>query len=206
MTHQVLILGHSFISRLYDYIITSNHHSVDVNMGLDPELHKIRLRGYPGGNLQKIREKGIEEVKRFKPDCVILQIGSNDLCNKEKTVNEIAQGIIELVLKLLFCEGVKKVGILQILHRLPPKKKIRYEVDTVWFNERCDELNATLLSYFADNKVDGAKYWKHKGFWSTENQNYVFDKDGVHLNKEHGYRKYFNSVRALIVHLYKSVC
>lgn len=204
MVTKVLILGHSFVKRLFDFIRRSNYHSVDFNMNLDPLREKVYLRGYPGGNLEVINSRGLGEIRRLQPDLVFLQIGSNDLCKQQNSVMDVARGIIEFVLKLRYSYGVHKVAVLQILHRLPPTKEIRYEVDTVWFNQRCDELNLYLSNYFKDNKVEKVCFWRHSGFWSDENKQRVFSPDGVHLNNMHGYPKYYQSLRAAIVSLAKN--
>jgi lysophospholipase L1-like esterase len=95
------------------------------------------LRGYLGGNLEVINSRGLDKIRRLQPDLVILKIGSNDLCKQKNSVMDVARGIIEFVLKLRYSYVVHKVAVLQILHRLPPTKEIRYEVDTVWFDKRC---------------------------------------------------------------------
>ena len=68
-----------------------------------------------------------------------------------------------------------------------------------WFNGRCDELNTYLIRYFKYDKMKNVVFWKHSGFWSTESKHIAYCKDGVHLNTQAGYLKYYQSVRAAIV-------
>jgi lysophospholipase L1-like esterase len=96
----------------------------------------VYLRGYPGGNLEVINSRGLDEIRRLQPDLVFLKIGSNDLCKQKNAVMDVARGIIEFVLKLRYSYGVHKVAVLQISHRLPSTNEIRNEVDTVWINKR----------------------------------------------------------------------
>ena len=93
---------------------------------------------------------------------------------------------------------------LWILHRLPTTKEIRYEVETVWFNHRCEELILCLSNYFKENQVEKVCFWRHSGFWSDEYNQRVFLPDGVHLNNMHIYPKYYQSLRAAIVSLSKN--
>lgn len=137
---------------------------------------------------------------------MVLQIGSNDLCNFSRTVNDVAKGIIEFTLQLKFCYNVRKVAVIQILHKLPPTIPVRYPVDTVKFNKRCDELNLFLGNYFKDDKVEGVRFWRHQGFWTEENKRLTYMADGTHLNVEHGYPKYYQNVRRVVVSMLKSDC
>ena len=94
------------------------------------------MRSYPGGNLEVINSRGLDEIRRLQPDLVFLKIGSNDLCKQKNAVMDVARGIIEFVLKLRYNYGVHKVAVLQISHRLLSTNEIRNEVDTVWINKR----------------------------------------------------------------------
>jgi lysophospholipase L1-like esterase len=96
----------------------------------------VYLRSYPGGNLEVINSRGLDEIRRLQPDLVFLKIGSNDLCKQKNAVMDVARGIIEFVLKLRYNYGVHKVAVLQISHRLLSTNEIRNEVDTVWINKR----------------------------------------------------------------------
>jgi hypothetical protein len=96
----------------------------------------VYLRSYPGGNLEVINSRGLDEIRRLQPDLVFLKIESNDLCKQKNAVMDVARGIIEFVLKLRYNYGVHKVAVLQISHRLLSTNEIRNEVDTVWINKR----------------------------------------------------------------------
>lgn len=95
-----------------------------------------------------------------------------------------------------------KVVVLQTLYRLPPTFRVRYKVDTTWFNSRVDELSQRMSSYFMS--ADGTFFFRLNGFWSTESQQLVFLPDGVYLNDK-GNIKYYNNLRASIVSCLKSI-
>jgi hypothetical protein len=65
MVTKVLIWGHSFVKRLFDFIRRSNYHGVDFNMNLDPSRERVYLRAYPGGNLEVINSRGLDEIRRL---------------------------------------------------------------------------------------------------------------------------------------------
>ena len=142
-------------------------------------------------------------VASLQPAVVLLQVGSNDLCQLNKSAQEIEQKLIGLVLTSKYCYHVQRVAVLQILHRQWSRRRIRYQVDIPWFNDRVDTLNTFFRNYFKEDRVECVQFWRHSGFWSPENQELVYTNDGVHLNEVYGYTKYYNSVRAAVVSLLK---
>jgi lysophospholipase L1-like esterase len=140
-------------------------------------------------------------VASLQPAVVLLQVGSNDLCQLDKSVQEIEQKLIGLVLTLKYCYNVQRVAVLQILHRQWPRRRMRYPVDIPWFNDRVDTLNTFLRNYFKEDRVEGVEFWRHSGFRSPVNQELVYTDDGVHLNKVYGYPKYYNGALAEVVSL-----
>ena len=74
---RVLILGHSFIRRLREFIST---HSDDfyVNFSLAASV-VTRWHGVGGRTVAKTLQFDLLVVSSFRPDIVILQLGSNDL-------------------------------------------------------------------------------------------------------------------------------
>ena len=71
-------------------------------------------------------------------------MGSNDLYQLDKSVQEIEQQLIGLALISIHCYHVQRVAVLQILHRQWPRR-IRYPVDIPWFNDWVDTLNKKLF-------------------------------------------------------------
>ena len=73
---RVLILGHSLIRRLREYIGS--------NADLDVSLHildgiALKWHGVGGRTVLKTVQFDLSVVELFKPDIVILQLGTNDL-------------------------------------------------------------------------------------------------------------------------------
>ena len=106
----------------------------------------------------------------FEPEVVFLQIGSNDLCDPEKSPESVAKSIIDLANRLILNYNVKFVALIQIVHRLHPSRPVRYRVDPSWYNPRVDSTNLKLS---AQANPDHSCLWRHKGFWDQSAQEKV---------------------------------
>ncbi|XP_061192392.1 uncharacterized protein LOC133200619 [Saccostrea echinata] len=202
MTLKVLILGHSFIRRFENFVSISSDHRVTPNLNLNSEELQIFYLGYGGASLAQIRAQGTRYVRNLRPDVVLLQAVSNDLCRRNTSVEDIFHELADFVIYFRDAEDVKKVVVLQTLHRIPPTRRIRFHVDTEWFNKIVDELNRRMSNYLQN--VEGAAFFRLSGFWCPNNQRTAFLADGVHLNNQ-GNKKYYNNLRAVIVSLIKSI-
>ena len=69
-----MILGSSHISNLHAYLRTN----FDMNLA----SHEIRIKGFRGGMVYKMYT-ALVDVNNFKPNTVILQIGSNDISDRK---------------------------------------------------------------------------------------------------------------------------
>ena len=201
MKNTVLILGHSFIVRLRRFVHSAQHAKVNLDLNLS---ERVIYRGYSGCTIDRIALRGLREVDSLQPTLVCLQIGSNDLCNLDIQVEVLVDKIVSFALDLRG-HGVRRVCVYQILHRKPPSKAGRFMVDSEWFNNRVDLANKLLNDRLGRNFQSGIKFWRHSGFWSSENKSRVYCEDGVHLNFTQGYPKYYNSVRASVVSALKSL-
>lgn len=203
MPAKILILGHSFTTRFRKHI-RDNLDTLSYSLNMDPRDIMVTYSGRPGGTVQVVGDAQLEEahIREFSPDVVILQIGSNDLCRANKSPVSVCEEIRRLSVLLLTEFQVKKVVILQILHRLPNRTpNPRHLVDIPWFNGRVDRLNF-LLSHNLNK--DNVLFWPHKGLRSAEKLAVSLLPDGVHLN-HNGYNKYFQTVRAAVVTAVKQI-
>ena len=187
----------------YDFLRFNVRAEVNLHLSLNPRSEQVSLRGYPGAKIDYIKERCLLMVGSLQPTVILLQVDSNDLCQLDKSVQEIEQKLIGLALTLKYCYHVQRMAVLQILHRQWPRRRIRYSVDIPWFNDLVDTLNTFLRNYFKEDRVKGVEFWRHSGFRSPENQELVYTDDEVHLNEVYWYTKYYNSVRAAAVSLVK---
>ena len=85
-----MILGHSFISRFYDFRRFNVRADVNLNLSLTPQSEQVFLRGYPRDQYR------LHQRKMFA-------------YGWKRTAG--------LVLTLKYCYNVQRVAVLQILHR-----------------------------------------------------------------------------------------
>lgn len=201
MPCRILVLGHSFIVRLKSFL-KRNVAEHNFTLNLDPAQFMIQYSGRSGANVEKLRSD-LEIVADFEPTVIVLQIGTNDLCNSFKSIEDVAGSIFALAEHLACKYHVQRVVIMQILHRLPPGRPVRHIVDTAWFNERVDAVNSLIARMVVYHR--NITYWKHKGLFDASCLQEALDLDGTHLNETCGYPKYFKNIRAAIVSMKKDL-
>lgn len=199
---KVQLFGHSFVKRLRDFIRFNNSFRYDLKIQGNP---LVQYSGFPGSTVHKIRNN-LEVVKDFSPDFVVLIIGTNDLCQQHVTPRSVARSIVDLVDTLLFVIGVKKVIVLQVLHRLQPKVPTKHQVDLDWYNSRVDELNYLLLDMLNHTIHKRSYLWRMKGFWSDTCKQQNFADDGCHLSTQGQVRLMSNIKAAVVAVLKGSIC
>ena len=175
---RVLILGHSFVRRLQTFMSRS---TIDQKLSLS-DTADVRLYGVGGRTVSKVLEFDLGVVDSFKPDVVILQLGSNDLV--DLAPETVGSSLEELVHLLHTKFAVKLIGVCQTLKRVPPSLRVPD------FNTRVVKLSTYLKVVL--EPLDFCFYWKHIGFWRS--QSTLFLPDGVHLN-ELGSLRYYRSLR-----------
>lgn len=193
MAVKVQIFGHSFVSRFKTFI-RKNSSDFNFNLNLNKQEVMIQYSGYPGASVQSLASRGLGDIEDFEPELVILDIGTNDLAYK--SAEEVASSIKSLVDTLINNYHVKFVIVLQILHRFTPAVPGRHNVNVPLFNKNVDSCNQLLvenLNYRSDCQV-----WWHKGFWGPS-QELTIAPDGVHLSEPFGQKKYFYSLRSIVV-------
>ena len=108
-----LVLGHSFVKRLCNDL----EEQFDSRTKKDFQLKKlvVRLIGVGGRTIQKLRQHDLITVRHFRPDIVILELGTNDLTKCQPEV--IGSQLEELVRELLNKFSVRVVGVCKVIPR-----------------------------------------------------------------------------------------
>ena len=154
---KIQIIGHSFVTRLKDFIRLNKDFTFFLN--LRPMDYLVQFSGFAGASVSTLREK-LDVVSDFEPDILFLLIGTNDLYND--SANSTAQKITDLVDTYHHILNIKYVFVAQITYRLPPQQPTRYPVDIVSFNEKVDEVNNILRINFHPEPFTSV--WKLKGY------------------------------------------
>ena len=76
-----LILGHSFVRRMKAFL-KNNTGSSSFNEHFDLENScLVKLRGNGGRTVERLMRYDLSATRPTKPDILVLEIGSNDLCD-----------------------------------------------------------------------------------------------------------------------------
>ena len=78
---QASIFGHSFVRRLHDDLNRGFDSRAKQNFNLAGSGVCVSLQGTGGRIVEKVKKYYISVISSFKPDIIILEIGTNDLCS-----------------------------------------------------------------------------------------------------------------------------
>ena len=135
----------------------------------------------------------------FQPTIVIIQCGSNDLCDPTISPETLRDKIVAYITDLLQIHRVESVVVMQILHRLEPEQPVRHRVNIDWFNTRVDTTNHLISE--AIEHIQSAFFDKHRGLCDSQVLYQAMMADGIHLNRS-GYTKYFRNMRTALMACY----
>lgn len=174
----VLILGHSFVKRLFLDIKNQSHHSFSLDFNLKDRA-SVRVHGVGGRTVPKLWKHDLLYVSRLHPDIVILEIGTNDLSVEDPNV--VAASIEVLVRYLHDSFGVKIVGFCLVI---PRRSSTDFNAKVTVFNQLVHSLLEPIPYVFS---------WFHKRVSSK-----FLLRDGVHLNHS-GQLRLYRSYRGALL-------
>jgi lysophospholipase L1-like esterase len=176
---RIMILGHSFVRRLQQFVLRS-HSGLNANFNLSESVI-VQWLGVGGRTVDKTRRYDMRVVRAFRPDIVLIQLGTNDLPTAPPL--QVGSDIEELVKLLHSHYNVKVVVVCQTLWRDSDQD----------FNNNVVALNQYSQVFL--EHLPFVLFWKHRGFWNTRENIYL--RDGVHLN-DRGQVKLYRSFRGAI--------
>lgn len=183
---KALILGHSFVRRFQLFLDQGvDHRTVP---GLNLSSVDIHFEGIGGRTVSKIFAYDLEYVRALQPEIIILEIGSNDLCEvgvRPETVGSNVESLVSTLHKV--CQAAFIV-VCQTIHRttLP---------------SHCPDYNSSveILNNYLEvvlEPLSFAEFWHHKGLRQPNVP--ILRRDGVHLN-DHGNYALYHSYRGAIL-------
>lgn len=175
----VVVVGHSYVRRLRDYMATSQEHA---NLGLrGVEVHCVGVGGATLRPGDRDIHNFLRAVSQHRPFIVYVHIGENDLGHMSD--GHISSEILRLmsVLSPLSRSGVVILGQLVSF----PRTRSRHQTSVRRIN---DDLRQRI----------GAPniYWRHESGFANSSPA-LFLPDGVHLSTT-GMRRYWGSVRTVV--------
>ena len=175
----ILILGHSFVRRLKDDLAARFDARAAPNFHL-PESGHVSLYGAGGRTVDKIHAYDLSLVLKYKPDIVILELGTNDLSTLRPEV--VGSKIDDLAQVLRDQYKVRVIGVCQVVNRNIPHTRSP-DCD---FNAKAAVLRQYLSVILADQH--NIFLWEHKEFYRSDRT--LLSLDGVHCNAQGQYCLY----------------
>ena len=175
----ILILGHSFVRRLRDDLDAHFDTRAASNFHL-PESGYITSLGTGGRTVEKVVKYDLQSVHKYKPDIVILELGTNDLSTHAPEV--VGSKIDDLVHALRHTYNVRVVGVCQVINRNIPFA----QGPDLGFNAKAAILRQYLSVVLAEE--NGIFTWDHREFFRTDRA--LLSSDGVHCNAQGQYCLY----------------
>ena len=184
---RILVLGHSFVWRLEEFILNCPLPCISYSFNCTIP-NEVNFYGTGGRTVEKLRQYDLTVVEQFGPNIIILEIGSNDLCNPRLDPNSLATNMFQLVQMLHFTYQVSHIIISQALpRRTPPRMTPSYNTRVTQFTRVLQHL-VRVTSF--------ATLWFHPQFLQTRET--VFLRDGVHLNFAGNHMLYHSYQKALM--------
>ena len=189
---KILIFGHSFVYQLGTYVRET--YCKGHNFGLSDD-DRVSLYRIGGMNVQSARHHTFV-FDKFRPDIVILELGSKDVCNKLTRPENIGSEIHELACFVRDTYEVKEVVLSEVLFR---EKAPRGESTVEHYNNRVIALNKYLHVVTEDE--DRVSFWRHRGLWCNIKPTL---KDGIHLN-DLGHKHMYRSMKGAMIRALRSI-
>ncbi len=198
----VFVWGHSFVRNYRKYL--ENHDKSDFpietyaaqHIKVSDKFDQVHFCGTSGAKIMEVISIPNFKLRNFRPELVIMDIGTNDLAAGYK-IRNIVQAILDLVLTFIQTYHVKQVIICSCLkreHGLRNLTMCQFEDLVYYFNY---ELFANC------EKNQNITYHTHRGFWKQQNGDRIevreWSSDGIHpTTTTEGLMQYSNSLKCAI--------
>ena len=192
----VLILGHSFVQRMSHFLTRIPQYKIPPSsFSADFHLRKVcsvRMLGIGGRTIEKVIRMDLETIRTLSSKHLVLELGSNNLCDRDWPPEAIGEAILAFV-ELLWSD-------LQLEHVMLCKIITRQRQPYPQYNDRVAALNSFLTE--ACKLHPHVTVWQHRGLVNPSIN--IFLTDGMHLNKI-GTKALYKSYRRAILLSLKQV-
>ena len=169
----ILILGHSFVHRHRDDLAARFDTCAAPNFHL-PELGQVSLFGTSGRTVEKLNKCDLSSLHKYRPDIVILEIGTNDLSTLRPEV--VGSQIDDLVHVLREQNKVRVVAVCQVINRNTPQKS-----PNCHFNAKAAVLCQYLSVVLANQP--GIFLWEHKEFYRPDRSFFMLRRRALYCKR-----------------------
>ena len=190
-TMTILCIGDSHVKRFGAYIGNRRASSELFDI---VNLPQVDFFGISGGAVNNSRhlETILAAVQHYRPTCLIVHLGGNDLDCSDVTVDSVIYKLVAFLTQIRRQFNINHITVLRFM----PRERTRH-IDPHAYNARVVRANAILKNQCGQV---GLIYWRMKGF--TNSRNNIFS-DGVHLNSL-GMKKYFRQLRGILLSLHQT--
>lgn len=201
----ILLIGHSFVNRYRTHLLefnglgprTSQHFDFGATIGLPLEHVYVCGRsglGTSSNDLDFIRQK----VTSFRPDVVILELGTNDLASSNVSgapdfifANSVADKVINFAEELRYRWGVRSVVSCLVVKR----RRCRGRTVESEFDRRRCRFNARIKAAAAGRPY--LRAYKHDRTVLV-NLSSRYCADDIHITSRRGMELYNHSMRKAV--------
>ncbi|OWF49199.1 hypothetical protein KP79_PYT20610 [Mizuhopecten yessoensis] len=182
---KVLVLGHSFITRLSRY---ANELPSRANLGLHHDV--VEYHGFPGAGINRIYREFSRRFRGSGFDVVCLQCGGNDLSCPSADPDTVVQEICTFVDWLVQSCGVQTVAVCKLFFRASTQAH-KGDVSVHVYNERVSRVNTFLAQRLCCPQTI---FWDHRrSIWDVFS---LLNADGVHLRDQ---KPYYRSIKSCVL-------
>ena len=187
---EILIIGHSFVRRLLQYVNRS--FGQFNNMRIEYSVAHVSCYSVAGATVDDILYNHLNAIDQYRPDIVYIAMGTNDLAAQDADPHMVGM-LLENMAQQLVNLNVNQVIVGETLFRTG--RGIPSHAED--FNTRVIQMNHYLHNSMHNGTIPGAFHWHHIGLWNPQVQ--VLSRDGTHLNRV-GQHRYYRSVRGALLH------
>jgi len=169
-TKSVVLFGDSFTARLQEFTWSNRCHNFHFDMG------SMFIHWCGRGGLSLTHDEFYQrwtDALQWEPNILVLQLGSNDLCDPNADPFAVARGLVDIALaSLRYLPMLQCVVIPQIVARA----NVPFDCYNQWVVTANQQLQA--LCYAHENLM----FWYHSRIRYSPNAISPFVADGVHFN------------------------
>ena len=186
-----LIIGHSFVTRLRKTLVQNNNNRI-INWGNALNVEELGIRpfvyGIPGCRINDLH-KFTGWIIDVQPDCLILDLGTNDIVGKRSARSLANELVAEMEALMDINSRLTSITWCHVIPRSEPS----HGMTVKQFKKKADLFNRLVVAGIKRHAF--IHHWKHRGLTQAKSSDLL--TDGVHLNHRAMW-KYQKSISRLV--------
>ena len=187
-----VLFGHSFVSRLRQHLVNTSAIPASMSeiLKVNQALTSFTLVGQGGAVVSHFEDFCGSWYGDATLDILIVDIGSNDLCDMDVDGRLLARRLVDSARSLVERSLVVSVSFALVLDRTRTRSRSlsSFSSEVEAFNSELKVLCSSFPWCF---------FFRHQGLVSTDIR--LWSSDGIHPNTDYGMEKYRRSIRSQIL-------